>query len=158
MPESFSIRNRSARAIWHRRLSVFFLAFFENVQKNRALVILGCIAGTCGLISGIASSESVNIASSKKDKKRAAGGSAGCFSVAGFLILAATSWAAHSIIRRYKMLTMGGGGYGGGMQVNAASKNEMKKVGNEKFRERNGHLAQRFTPAGALQQSTSVSR
>ncbi|CBY11828.1 unnamed protein product [Oikopleura dioica] len=87
----------------------------------RALVILGCIAGTCGLISGIASSESVNIASSKKDKNRAAGGAAGCFSVAGFLILAATSWAAHSIIRRYKMLTMGGSGYGGGMQVNAGT-------------------------------------
>ena len=82
-------------------------------------MILGCIAGTCGLISGIASSESVNIASSNKDKKRAAGGAAGCFSVAGFLILAATSWAAHSIIRRYKMLTMGGGTYGGGMAVNA---------------------------------------
>jgi len=76
----------------------------------RVLVIIGCIAGTGGFIAGVASSDSVNIASTKKDKGRAAGGAAGMFSLACVLILAATSWAASSIIKRWKQLQMGGGG------------------------------------------------
>ena len=39
------------------------------------------------------------------------------FSLAGVLILAATSWAANSIIKRWKQLQMGGGG----MSINAVS-------------------------------------
>ncbi|CAG5103382.1 Oidioi.mRNA.OKI2018_I69.chr1.g747.t2.cds [Oikopleura dioica] len=83
----------------------------------RVLVILGCIFGTGGFFAGVASSDSVNIASTKKDKGRAAGGAAGMFSLAGVLILAATSWAANSIIKRWKQLQMGGGG----MSINAGT-------------------------------------
>ncbi|CBY06744.1 unnamed protein product [Oikopleura dioica] len=83
----------------------------------RILAILSCIFGSAGFIAGVASSDSVNLASSKKSKKRAAGGSAALFALAGVLILAATSWAADNIIKRWKQLQMGGLG----MSVNAGT-------------------------------------
>ena len=44
------------------------------------------------------------------------------FSLAGVLILAATSWAANSIIKRWKRLNMGGGG----ITINAVSERKEK--------------------------------
>lgn len=75
----------------------------------RALMIIGLIAGTVGLVSGITSSNAVNLAKSTGDKNKAAGGAAGGFMAAGLCVLAATSWAAHKIIRRYSGMNMGGG-------------------------------------------------
>lgn len=68
----------------------------------RAFMIIGLIAGVGGFCAGVTSTDTVNIAKSDKDKNKAAGGAAGCFVVAGLCVLAATSWAAHNIIRVYQ--------------------------------------------------------
>jgi len=68
----------------------------------RAFMIIGLIAGIGGFVAGVTSTDTVNIAKSTKDKNKAAGGAAGCFVVAGLCVLAATSWAAHNIIRVYQ--------------------------------------------------------
>merc|ERR1712004_666230 len=83
----------------------------------RVLVILGLIAALAGFVSGVASSDAVNLASTKKQKGQAAGGAAGCFSVAGIMILAATSWAANMIIKRWKNMQM----QGGSISINAGT-------------------------------------
>ena len=78
-----------------------------GIVGMRCLMIIGMIAGFAGFFAGVASSDAVNVAKSAGDKNKAAGGAAGCFTVAGACILIATSWSAHKIIKKYQMI-MGG--------------------------------------------------
>ena len=74
----------------------------------RILSIIGMIAGISGLFAGITSSDAVNVAKSTGDKNKAAGGAAGSFLLAGIMILGASSWAAHKIIRQYANMNFNG--------------------------------------------------
>lgn len=78
-----------------------------GIVGMRCLMIIGLIAGFAGFFAGVASSDAVNVAKSAGDKNKAAGGAAGCFTVAGATVLIATSWSAHKIIKKYSMI-MGG--------------------------------------------------
>jgi len=80
-----------------------------GVVGFRALMIIGLIAGFGGFCAGVTSTDAVNVAKSSKAKGQSAGGAAGGFLVGGLCVLAATSWAAHKIIKRYSMI-MGGSG------------------------------------------------
>jgi len=84
----------------------------------RALMIIGVIAGFSGFFAGVTSTDAVNVAKSSKAKNQSAGGAAGSFLVAGICVLAATSWAAHKIIRRYSTIIGGNtiGGMPGGLK------------------------------------------
>jgi len=80
-----------------------------GIVGQRALLVLSNMLVVTGLITGIISSNAVNIAPSEKTKRTASGGSAGQFFAAGTLTLIATVWAAVAITKNNDY------GYGGGL-------------------------------------------
>merc|ERR1712141_76207 len=71
-----------------------------GVIKYRAMAVLAAIFAIGGLISGVTSTNAVNVAPSTDAKNKAAGGSAGAFLLSAILILTCTSMAANKIIKK----------------------------------------------------------
>ncbi|CAG5078962.1 Oidioi.mRNA.OKI2018_I69.PAR.g9135.t1.cds [Oikopleura dioica] len=102
-----------------QKLSQFGIAALAQygIIGFRVLVIIGLICAIIGFVAGTASSDAINIAPTKIAKVQAAGGAAGLLSIAGIMILAATSWAAHMIIKRWKDFQM----HQGSISINAGT-------------------------------------
>jgi len=67
---------------------------------QRALTILGWVFCMTGLITGVMSTNAVNVATTSKAKDKAAGGAGAQFFLGGLLVLISTSWAASNIIKK----------------------------------------------------------
>jgi len=85
-----------------------------GIVGQRALMVLATIFAFAGLMSGITSSDAVNIAATSGNKSKAAGGAAALFAVSGLCTLAACSWAAAKIVKNNDM---GLWGYNNGMNI-----------------------------------------
>merc|ERR1712147_72378 len=79
---------------------------------QRALMVIATIFAFVGLISGVTSSDAVNLAATSGSKSKAAGGAAGMFIVSGLCNLAACSWAASKVIKNNDFQFGAGGSMG----------------------------------------------